>query len=230
MNVARPFLDTSEYSAWELFWYIGGFLVWTPTYVVIIWRAYRQRVVEIPILAALANVTWEFVWGFLVEVPMGWGLQVVYQLAFVIDCVILLAVFRYGWKQTDLLVVRRWWPAIVLALIAAFVVFYVTFERQGYDLPLGSNSAYLDNVMMSGLYLWFGLTRDPRSLSTVAAWGKGVGTGMVTVFVFLRYPDNHFVQALGIVVAVLDLTYLVVLRARRRGWTPARAVAVPPGL
>lgn len=221
---ARPFLDTSEYTAWELFWYVGGFLVWTPTYVAIIWRAARRREVEIPILAAIANVTWEFVWGFTVTVPMGWGLQVVYQGAFLIDCVILVAVFRYGWKQTDLVILRRWWPLVVVGLIAAWTAFYVTFERQGYDLPLGSNSAYLDNVMMSALYLWYGLTRDPGSLSTVAAWGKGIGTGMVTVFVFLVYPDNHVVQVLGVIVAVLDVGYLVVLRARtRHGWVPARA-------
>jgi len=222
---ARPFLDTTEYSSWELFWYVGGFLVWTPAYIAIIWWAVRRREVEIPVLAAIANVTWEFVWGFTVTVPMGWGLQAVYRGAFLIDFFILVAVYLYGWKQTDLLVLRRWWPAVVTGILAAWVAFYVTFEQQAYDLPLGSNSAYIDNVMMSSLYLWYGLTRDPRSLSTVAAWSKGLGTGMVTVFVFLAYPDNHFVQALGIIVALLDVGYLVVLRARtHHGWVPARAV------
>jgi hypothetical protein len=223
MFVSRPFLDTSEYSAWELFWYVGGFLVWTPAYVAIIWRAVRRHELEIPVLAAIANVTWEFVWGFTVTVPMGWGLQTVYQGAFLIDFFILLAVYKYGWKQTDLVIIRRWWPVIVTSLVVAFGAFYITIERQGYDLPLGSNSAYLDNVMMSALYLWFGLTRDPATLSTVAAWSKGLGTGMVTVFVFLAYPDSHLVQLLGIIVAVLDVTYLVVLRARHHGWVPARA-------
>lgn len=222
--VVRPFLDTSTYTGWELFWYVGGFLVWTPAYVAIIWRARTRQEVEIPVLAAIANVTWEFVWGFTVTVPMGWGLQAVYQLAFVIDFFILVAVFRYGWKQTDLLLLRRWWPAVVVALIAAWGAFYVTFQRQGYDLPLGSTSAYLDNVMMSSLYLWFGLTRSVATLSIVAAWSKGIGTGMVSVFVFLVYPEDRFVQVLAVIVGVLDALYLIVLRARtRHGWTPARA-------
>jgi hypothetical protein len=39
---------------------------------------------------------------------------------------------------------------------------------------------------------------------------------MVTVFVFMTYPDNTFVQALGVMSAMIDATYIVVLTRRLR--------------
>ena len=38
---------------------------------------------------------------------------------------------------------------------------------------------------------------------------------MVTVFVFITYPDNPFVQTMGIVCGVLDAVYMIVLYRRR---------------
>lgn len=230
---SRPFLDTSLYSPWALFWYVGGFLAWTPAYVVVIWRAQRRRELEIPVIAATANVTWEFIWGFVFDVDMGWGLQWVYRGAFFIDVFILVAVVRYGWKQaTTTPFLRPVWPALVAAMIAGWAAFYLALEAEGYDLPLGSNSAYIDNVVMSALYLWFGLGRPLASLSIPVAWSKGIGTGMVTVFVFIQYPDNVFVHTLGIIVAVLDAAYLTVLYLRRAGRWPAveAALSRPPAL
>jgi hypothetical protein len=85
------------------------------------------------------------------------------------------------------------------------------------DLPLGSTSAYLINLLESGIYLWFGLkVLNPRSMSLVVAWSKGLGTAFVTVFVFLRYPDHSFVKTLAVLVGIIDAVYIVLLHARRR--------------
>jgi hypothetical protein len=103
-----------------------------------------------------------------------------------------------------------------------WLAFYAGLKSAHYELPLGSVGAYLDNLEMSGLYLWLGLTlADPRRLSPVVAWSKGIGTVMVTVFVFLAYPDNSFVKTLAIMVGVLDVAYIGVLRSRLRRFAPA---------
>ena len=114
-------------------------------------------------------------------------------------------------------------PMVVGALIISAAL-YVAFQRQGYDLPLGSNSAYLVNLVMSILYILLVLNlRDSKLLSIPIGWLKGLGTGMVTVFVFLAYPENLFVQVISIIVAVLDAIYMVLLYRRQRG--PTGAVA-----
>ena len=78
-------------------------------------------------------------------------------------------------------------------------------------------SAYSLNLVESAIYLWVGIAvLDPRSQSVTVAWSKGLGTGMVSVFVFLEYPGNDFIQVLAVLVGLVDLIYMVVLVYRRR--------------
>ena len=87
--------------------------------------------------------------------------------------------------------------------------------RTATDVPL---SAVIVNLLESGIYLWFGMTvLAPGSMSLIVAWSKRLGTGMVTVFVFLQYPDHTFVQVLAVLVGLIDAAYLALMYARRRG-------------
>jgi hypothetical protein len=221
------------YTHAQLFFYLGGFLLWGVAYGLLVVRIPRTRFVEIPALAVCGNVTWEFLWGFVWKVEMmGETLQWFYRLGCVLDLGILYFVFRYGAEQVSLPVARRLFRPAIVAALAGWIAFYWTFRQQGYDLPLGSNSAYAINVVMSVLYISLALrVRDPVVFSTDIGWLKGLGTGMVTVFVFLAYPENRFVQALGVITALLDAAYLGVLALRRRGkLAPPAALAVGPVL
>jgi hypothetical protein len=210
-------IGAQTYSDWETFWYVGGFLAWTPAYVAVVMIAFKDRRLEIPMLAATSNVVWEFMWGFVFTQDMGPGLQFVYRGACILDLFILFNVFRYGAKQTSAPLLQRHHVTLVLAMIGGWAWFFWALRDTQYDLPLGSVSAYLDNLLMSGLYLWLLLTRpDPRELSLTVALSKGIGTGMVTVFVFMRYPGHSFVQALAVMVSVLDTAYTVGLALRLR--------------
>ena len=213
--MSHTFLDTRLYSPWEIFWYVGGFLAWTPAYVAIILRAVRRKQLEIPVVAAVGNITWEFLWGFFFHVDMGWGLQAIYMGAFILDIGILAAVVLYGAQHIQSDEVRPLFPWLLAGLTLGWLGFYITLRRTGYDLPLGSTSAYLDNLEMSGLYLWAALSMaNPSRLSPVVAWSKFLGTGMVSVFVFMAYPHNDFVKFLAVASAVLDVAYIAVLTRR----------------
>jgi ribose/xylose/arabinose/galactoside ABC-type transport system permease subunit len=196
---------------------VGGFLAWAPAYVAVVIIAFRHQRLEIPIIAATSNVTWEFLWGFVFTQDMGPGLQFVYRGACIMDLFILFNVFRYGAKQTNSPLLRQYHVPLVLVQLVGWGFFFWSLRDSGYDLPLGSVSAYLDNIVMSSLYLWLLLSRpDPRDLSLTVALSKGIGTGMVTVFVFMRYPDNSFVRTLAVMVGLLDLTYIISLPLRLR--------------
>jgi hypothetical protein len=215
------------YTLAELFFYLGGFLLWGIAYGILVVRIPRHRFVEIPAIAVCGNVTWEFLWGFVWKVEMlGDTLQWFYRLGCVLDIFNLLHLLQYGAKQMTLPVLRRCFRPLVAAALACWLAFYWTFRAEGYDLPLGSNSAYAVNVVMSIVYILLALrVRDASLLSPDIGWLKGVGTGMVTVFVFLAYPENRFVQALGVITGVLDAAYMAVLYLRRRG-----LLAPPPAL
>jgi hypothetical protein len=209
----------SEYSGAEVAWYVGGFLAWTPAYVMIIWIGFKQNRLEIPVIAATGNIAWELVWGFFYNVDMGYGLQNVYRGAFIIDALILWFVFRYGREQTSQPIVRSWYPELVIGLLVVWGAVVVAMHRTtNVDLPLGSTSAYLVNLIESLVYVWFGLTvLEPRMMSLVVAWSKGIGTAMVTVFIFMEYPDHDFVRTMAILVGAIDAAYIALLYARRRG-------------
>ena len=72
-------LAQQTYTDWETFWYVGGFLAWAPAYVAVVLIAFRERRLEIPMLAATSNVVWEFMWGFVFDQDMGPGLQFIYR-------------------------------------------------------------------------------------------------------------------------------------------------------
>lgn len=226
----NQFINSTAYSDAELFWYFGGFLAWTPAYVAVLVIGLRQRRLEIPVLAATGNITWEALWGFAYggDLDMGWGLQVIYIGAFVLDAGILYFAFRYGKAQSMAPLIRRWWGLLVCGLLAGWCALIAGLEASGRDLPLGSVSAYLVNLAVSGVYLWSALTlADTRHLSWTVAWSKFIGTAMVTVFVFLRYPDDQFTIALAVVVGIIDVVYIGVLVARRRELRPETSATLP---
>ncbi len=213
----------SDYTFWQMFWYLGGFLLWGIAYAVVLVKIHKHKFVEIPAIAVCGNVTWEFLWGFVWEVDMfGGTLQWFYRLGCLMDMYILYSLFKYGHKQLQLEITKRFFKPILVFALLSWTGFYWTFVHQGYDLPLGSNTAYLVNLVMSTVYIGLILRMsDVSGFSVAAGWLKGLGTGMVTVFCFLTYPDNLFVQTLGCVCAVLDLTYMYTLHMRQAGkWAP----------
>ncbi|MCG8592288.1 MAG: hypothetical protein MJE66_23590 [Proteobacteria bacterium] len=227
-----PEAAATTYTNWELFWYLGGFLLWGAAYVVILFKIHKFKYVEIPAFAVCGNITWEFLWGFYWKVEMfGQTLQWFYRLGALLDVVILIALFCYGAKQVTTPEIKRYFAPFVVASLVGWTAFYLGFVGQGYDLPLGSNSAYVVNVVMSILYTLLVLrANDVAPFSYSIGWLKGVGTAMVTVFVFLNYPDNHFVQIMGVMAGLLDGLYLYVLwtrkRAAARQEAPARAASL----
>ncbi len=230
--MSQPFVDVAGYTQLELALYVGGFFLWGIAYAVVVVNIVRHRFVEIPAFAVAANVTWEFVWGWFFQVPMGALLQWMYRGGWALDMCITYGIWRYGYLQVRTPRARRALRPAFLFSLVAFVPTYYFFAREGYDLPLGSTSAYLCNLLDSGLYISLLLaTDDVRPFSPVVAWTKMLGTALVTVFVFLRYPDNRFVQTLGVIVFVLDVAYIAMLHRRRAEQsasdTEALSVATP---
>ncbi len=225
-----PSPEPIHYSNWELFWYLGGFFLWGLAYVVVLYNIWKHKFVEIPAIAVCGNLTWELLWGFVWKVDMlGGTLQWFYRGGALMDIVILMGLFMYGHKQVTLPNVRKVFaPAVVFGL-CAWTTLWWFFVEQGYDLPLGSNTAYVIQVVMSLTYITL-ILRLPevKAFSWAVTWFRSVGTLMVTVFCFMKYPDNHFVQCMGVLTAVLDATFMVTLWHRKRGlWGPPESVALP---
>jgi len=194
-----------------------GCLLWVFTYIKVIHAIRKNAFIEIPLIAVTANFAWEFLWSFVFITDMGllyvWG----YRLWFFLDCFIVYGLFKDGYKQIETPSIRKYASHIIALAIAGWV-FMVYYYIKIYDEPVSHNgvfSGYILNVMMSALYIPIMLRMGATwQFSKWAAWFKGVGTLLITVFCFLRYDDG-FLLSMCIVTTLLDATYIYLVMRKK---------------
>jgi hypothetical protein len=106
-------------------------------------------------------------------------------------------------------------------------MFYL-YIAAGYETKIGAMTAYIDNLIISALYVILILKpqTDVNLLSTPIAWLKMIGTGMNSVMMFMHFrsPDiyagAYLLQILCVFVFVLDCLYIYWLAVRRRTGQP----------
>ena len=78
---------------------------------------------------------------------------------------------------------------------------------------MGALSGYILNVMMSAMYITLYLRmKDNSGFSYAAAWLKGVGTFLISMFCFLHFSDNGWLLSMCVVTAVLDFVYIAMFK------------------
>jgi hypothetical protein len=142
-----------------------------------------------------------------------WG----YRIWFLLDLYIFAGVVRLGAAQISIEALRpRFKPVIILVAIAWAIVYYF-FKVEGFDTVIGAVSAYVAQSLISILYLLL-LLRHHKLVwfSYPVAWLKMLGSGLITVFMFIHYPENHFLQTIAGASLVIDCIYIYVYYQRRR--------------
>ncbi|AYY13362.1 hypothetical protein EF847_12330 [Actinobacteria bacterium YIM 96077] len=189
-------------------------LAWTVAYLGIIHRGFRDKTYGMPLTALALNITWEFIFAFLV--PGRFGLQVAINVVwFCFDVVILYTYFAFGRKEFPASVHQRWFiPWGVLLVAISFVTQY-SAAREFPDLPMDTYTAFVVNVIMSVAFITMLARRGSRAgQSLVIATSKWLGSAAVTVLVFLDLGSS-LLLTLGVCVFVLDVIYIVMLARTR---------------
>ncbi len=212
-------INLKDYTPLEHVLFATGALLWVFTYIIVIKNIRKFKFIEIPIVAVCANFSWEFLWSFVFTTDMGelyvWG----YRIWFFLDCYIVFGLFKYGWKQTSLEEIKKHYHLIVaLCLAAWFACLYYYIDI--YDAPIthmGANSGYILNVMMSALYPILLLRMNSlNGFSYLGGWFKGVGTFLITIFCFLKFPDHSWLLVLCAITTVLDAWYIYLFSVKRK--------------
>ena len=121
---------------------------------------------------------------------------------------------KYGYKQINIPLIQKYFVVIAFGLLLMWVPLNYYFVMQGFDTSIGANSGYILNVIISLLYPILLLRNDVKNFSQTVAWCKFIGTGCISVSMFLIYPENYFVQILAVSCFVLDLCYAIVLKRK----------------
>jgi hypothetical protein len=197
------------YTWMELFLFAGGCLLWVAAYAVLIRNSLRYRYMEMAAVAVCSNFAWEFTWSWPFKTDMGWFLVWTYRAWFFLDIFIFWQLLRWGSKQISQPAFRDRFKAAAIFITLGFTALYYFFVREGMDTPIGANSAYLAQIIVSSTCLLLLLgTPDLEGFSASVAWLKCVGTGMNTVMMMMHYPRNHFLHTLGILAFIMDATYI----------------------
>lgn len=206
-----------DYTPLQLALYASGAYLWVVAYLIYIRNGFRYRYVEMPAFAAAGNIGWEFCWALLFRTDLGELSRYAHFAWFGLDLLIFWLVLKYGSKQTGIPLLQRLWVPIMLFCAVASGVFYGTFKLQGFDVGSTIQSAYICQLPISFLYIPLMLKQKTlRCFSTWTAWTRTLGTGLIGVFAFLRYPDHPFLLAMAVIATLVDFVYIYLLAARRR--------------
>jgi hypothetical protein len=215
-SMTEPWINTDLYSVPELLLFATGCAMWVIVYFLYAKHIAKHLMIGMPVFAAASNFGWEFVWGFLHPyTDMGllflWG----YRLWFLFDLYIFYGVYRYGAEQVSTPALKRYFKPLIIAIALCWGLFYWFFKVQGLDTPIGANSAYVAQILISVLYLMLILRHRKFVWSSAPiAWLRSLGTGFISVFMFMHYPDNRMLLLLCLLSAIIDGVYLYVFHRR----------------
>ena len=209
-------LNLKDYTPLQLAIYAVGAYLWVIAYLIYIRNGFRYGVVEMPAFAAASNLGWEINWALIFRTDLGLLAVWAHKAWFFLDLLIFYLVLRYGRKQTEIPLLQRYWtPACIFVFVSA-AFFYGTFVKQGLDVG-GFLSAYICQLPISFLYIPLMLRQ--KSLvgwSMWTAWTRTLGTGLMGVFVFMRYPHMPFLLSTAVISTAVDFVYIYLFTKRRK--------------
>ncbi|MBP1992327.1 transmembrane-type terpene cyclase [Paenibacillus eucommiae] len=183
---------------------IGVALFWTITYVLIIYKGFKDRSCGMPLASICANITWEFLFTFIM--PFHPLQQIVTLVWFLLDCIILLQFLYYS---KGLYPKRTLHASVFSLLVIAFLLHYgmaVEFHDQ-----LGIYSAFGINVMMSILFIKMLLVKDLQGQSLSIAYFKMIGTLCASILCYSLFPQSILLMIMYILIFVLDVVYILLV-------------------
>jgi hypothetical protein len=211
-----PWINLQVYSPIELILFATGCFMWVIVYFLYAKHIMKHLMIGMPVFAAASNFGWEFVWGFTHPyTDMGLLFLLGYRIWFFFDLYIFYGVLRYGAEQVAAPELKKYFKPVMVVVAICWALLYWFFKVQGYDTSIGANSAYVAQILISILYLLL-LLRHRKYVwsSAPISWLRSFGTGFISVFMFLHYPDNHLLLLLCVLSAVIDGVYLFVFHRR----------------
>jgi hypothetical protein len=214
-------LDFEIYSPLQFTLLLGGLIGWVIAYALLIRNSFKFKFIEMPIICVAFNMAWELYLGSFAYPPekIGYFLSYGYRYAIIIDIGIVGAVALYARNQIELPFVKKYFITLFLSgLVVCFMLNYF-FIQAGFDTKEGSVSGFLINLMISTIYISNYYKSDKKEYySLTLAISRGLGTLSFATFNTITYLDSiPFLAAIGAVVAVLDIAFVVyVLKDRKQ--------------
>jgi hypothetical protein len=216
LRESHPWFDTTNYKPFQIALFLTGALLWVLVYIVVIRNIVKLRVVAIPLVAICLNFGFEVTKSLFFVPDMGKALVVAYWAWMLLDIFIVYSMFRYGWKQIRMSMIKDALPWLLpFGVVAGQFLQY--FFITTYDLPMAPLSGYIISLVMTMLFVGLLFTPGEQGQNLTIGWSKFIGNLLISVMFLSKYPDNYFLLMLYIAVAIFDVWYIRLLYKRRTG-------------
>jgi hypothetical protein len=200
-------------------------LFWTATYLLIIYKGFKDKSFGMPLAALCANISWEFIFAFAAPLGSHSTMQTIINIVwFSFDLVIIYQYLKYG--PADFGKMPKWlfYSGSAVSLAVGFAAVYlITVEFNDGD---GAYAAFGQNLMMSILFvamllrrkslkgqsLWTAVTKCLGTAFSSAAFWIIVATDSESVLFGSKLMPLFFVAT-----AVFDVAYIVLLVLVKQG-------------
>jgi hypothetical protein len=197
----------------ELFLTALSGIAWTIVYIVSIRIGFTQKTYAMPIAALGLNIAWEWIYS-IYDLTSAPGPQAYINLVWALaDVVILFTFFRYGRAEFPSFVTRPLFIAWGVAILGTSVAIQLLFIREFglVDMRAAAYSAFLQNLLMSGLFIaMFVARRGARGQSLTIAIAKWIGT-LAPTLLLGAIQNSPFILGIGILCSIFDLAYIGLL-------------------
>lgn len=208
--------NTMGITLWELAMLATGFIIWSIAYLHIVLDGRRNPVNEMPMMAAVCNIAWEFLWAFVfTDTPIGLLFNVGCASWFFLDLFINYQVLtKNRAAETNTWIRKHYITIYAFSFVSWFAILYF-MAKGGADNALGVQSALLLNILMSALYI-YQMVEHPKFKGRIyterIAILKFLGTGIIVIASHFLWPNNYYILAMGIITMILDLVYIAMFR------------------
>jgi hypothetical protein len=196
--------------------YIISGTMWTLVYIFIILRGLKDKTCGMPFIALAFNITWEVLYSTVFK-DGNWMHQVTTSVWALLDVVILYTWFKYGRRNwPSRLPSRTFVPSSIFIVAIAGVIVY--FAKRGLHDEIGAYMAFLQNLLMSVLFINMLLQRGNLFGQSIGiAVAKLLGTLSITIIFYIVHWK--FITLMGGLIFTFDLLYLLmVLNQGRLVW------------
>lgn len=197
-------------------------VLWLITYVLTIFRSWKDKVAGFPWPATCFNLAWEFYFAFLSDVATGISLVLI-RAWLALDLVIFYLELRFGKKQQQEMLRRRFFHVSVFLMLLTAVLTEYTFISFNNDTS-GTQTALVINLLMAVLFVSLLFNHpDGRGLSLPAAWAMTLGTGLNSVGLFILgkrafpgHDDIRLIYVLCVGIFIFNILYIAGLTVAKR--------------
>jgi hypothetical protein len=215
----HPWLDTGNYTILQIILFFIGSALWLVCYIDTLIDIRNKKEVNIPAAAVILNFGWEIAACFFFVPNMGKLLVAAYWAGMFCDIFIFYSLFRYGYKKMRIDFFRKHAHYFIIGGIIISFLSQQTYMVQ-YDLPMAPITGYIINLVMSVSFLYLLFIPGFNGYSRVTAWSKFLGTGIISIMFFTKYPSNNFLTVMYFSVACFDILYIILLNKKLKGKLP----------